>query len=181
MIISDLSEPKIRFSPVLIFTHESSSPFQGRNSRASIKCWGVNPLPSPELRPGGVWCHPYSHQQALSIWCIPRIRFPHSGCLRDRTFATPLSIRPIMQSVHPLENKALFKSYTQIMRNSIPICAASPPVLAELYCWICPVDNPTCGFAKEKSVILPLERFSLTCFLAITNSKRFYSPFLSAH
>ena len=24
-----------------------------------------------------------------------------------------------MQSVHPLKNKALFKSYTQIMRNSI--------------------------------------------------------------
>ena len=111
----------------------------------------------------------------------PRILFSHSGWLRDRTFATPLSIRSIMQSVHSLENKALFKSYTQIMRNSIPICAASPPVLAELYCWICPVDNPTCGFAKEKSVILPLERFSLTCFLAITNSKRFYSPFLSAH
>ena len=111
----------------------------------------------------------------------PQNSIPHSGWLRDRTFATPLSIRPIMQSVHPLENKALFKSYTQIMRNSIPICAASPPVLAELYCWICPVDNPTCGFAKEKSVILPLERFSLTCFLAITNSKRFYSPFLSAH
>ena len=111
----------------------------------------------------------------------PQNSIPHSGWLRDRTFATPLSIRSIMQIVHPLENKALFKSYTQIMRNSIPICAASPPVLAELYCWICPVDNPTCGFAKEKSVILPLERFSLTCFLAITNSKRFYSPFLSAH
>ena len=111
----------------------------------------------------------------------PQNSIPHSGWLRDRTLTTPLSIRFIMQNVHPLENKALFKNYTQIMRNSIPICAASPPVLAELYCWICPVDNPTCGFAKEKSVILPLERFSLTCFLAITNSKRFYSPFLSAH
>ena len=100
--------------------------------------------------------------------------------------ARPNICHTVINPIHyakrtPSENKALFKSYTQIMRNSIPICAASPPVLAELYCWICPVDNPTCGFAKEKSVILPLERFSLTCFLAITNSKRFYSPFLSAH
>ena len=91
-------------------------------------------------------------------------------------------INPIHYAKHtPSGKKALFKNYTQMMRNCIPIRAASPRVLAELYCWICPVDNPTCGFAKEKSVILPLGRFSLTCFLAITNSKRFYSPFLSAH
>ena len=31
------------------------------------------------------------------------------------------------------KNKALFKNYTQIMRNSVPVCAASPHVLAELY------------------------------------------------
>lgn len=31
------------------------------------------------------------------------------------------------------KNKELCKNYTQIMRNSIPVCAASPPVLAELY------------------------------------------------
>ena len=74
------------------------------------------------------------------------------------------------------------KNYTQIiMRNSIPVCAASPHVLAELYWGMCPVYNPTCGFAKEKSVSLSLERFSLACFVPITNSKRFRVLFLSAH
>ena len=111
----------------------------------------------------------------------PQNSIPHSGWLRDRTLTTPLSIRFIMQNVHPLEKKALFKNYTQIMRNSIPVCAASPHVLAELYCWTCPVDNPTCGFAKEKSVSLSLKRFSLTCFVPITNSKRFRALFLSTY
>ena len=34
---------------------------------------------------------------------------------------------------YTFRKKALFKNYTQIMRNSIPVCAVSPHVLAELY------------------------------------------------
>src|SRR5574344_267733 len=44
-----------------------------------------------------------------------------------------------------------------------------------------PVYYPPCGFTKQKCVIFLHERLSLTCFLAITNLKRFRSLFLSTY
>ena len=81
-------------------------------------------------------------------------------------------------------SKLTFPVMAGILRDCVcdlPVCATSAVVCSDFICRMCPVYDPASEFTEQESAIFLHERFSLTCFLPITNHKRCCSLFLFSY